>query len=340
MPEPKRLDPFDQAVAATIRRHGMVARGERVLAAVSGGGDSVALLLALLGLRRELGIEVACGHVDHGLHAESLAHAHFVEALCVERAVPFGLARAEVRARAEREDLSLEHAARLERYEALERLAEELGAARIATGHTADDQAETVLLQLLRGTGTRGLSGIAPRLGRVVRPMLEVTRSEARARVLRAACRWVEDPTNCEMGPLRNRVRAELLPFVDQMLGRPCAPTLARAAEALRRERAALEAAEEAFLGRARTGSMATAEDEALSVRMLREMGDAAASLALRRAHRELTGGGEDLSLAHVDEVLGLLTSDTGGGVQRCAGCEFRREGAVLRVRRIGDRGK
>src|SRR5262245_5064280 len=154
---------------ATVRRHGLLRGGETVLVAVSGGPDSVALLDVLVQLAPGLGVRLAVAHVDHGLRAESGDDAEFVRALAERLGVPFHLERVHVRKGPPWEGLEAE--ARRARHAALELRAGAVGATRIATGHTADDQAETVLMRLLGGAGPRGLAGIAPVRGLYIRPL-------------------------------------------------------------------------------------------------------------------------------------------------------------------------
>jgi tRNA(Ile)-lysidine synthase len=187
----------------------MLTGGETVLIAVSGGADSVALLHLLLALSAELSLSLHVLHVDHGLRPDSDRDAAFVRQLAARLGVPAEVARVTVPSGG-----SLEAAARGERYAALDAHARRLGAQRIATGHTADDQAETVLMRMLAGAGVRGLAGIPPVRGRIVRPLIEMRRADL-VEVLEAAdLPWVEDPSNREPRFLRNRIRHELLPML------------------------------------------------------------------------------------------------------------------------------
>jgi len=196
-------------VRDTVRRHAMLAGGEAVLVAVSGGADSTALLHLLGGLAPEWHLRLHVLHVDHQLRAGSAGDADFVRALGRRLSVPVEVATVEVTARA-----SLEEAARQARYAALEAEADRIGAHRIALGHTADDQAETVLMRLLEGAGVRGLAGIPAVRGRIIRPLLAVRRRDLVARLERAGLAWIEDPTNRDPKFFRNRVRHELLPLL------------------------------------------------------------------------------------------------------------------------------
>jgi len=217
----------------TIRRHGLLHGGETVLVAVSGGADSVALLDVLAELRPALDLTLACAHVDHGLRPEADADADVVRRLCATLHVPFHLERVTVRHEPPWEGLEAE--ARRARYAALETRARTLGATRIATGHTADDQAETVLMRLLEGAGPRGLAGIAPRRGVFIRPLLDARRGEILAHLVSRGRGWAEDATNRDPRFLRNRVRHEVLPFLAGVFGASVVEALCRSA-ALSRE--------------------------------------------------------------------------------------------------------
>ena len=198
-----------------IEEHGLFAPGERIGVAVSGGVDSVTLLHLLRGLE-DYRLELAVFHVDHGLRPESAADAEFVRSLAVELGLPFFLARPAVKEHARANHLSPEMAARELRYLELARMAREAGVRRVALGHHRDDQVETVLLRIIRGTGLEGLSGMAPirEEGLFVRPLLAVGRGEILYYAGENGLRWVEDATNREIEIPRNRVRHVLLPLL------------------------------------------------------------------------------------------------------------------------------
>jgi tRNA(Ile)-lysidine synthase len=190
----------------TIRRHAMLAGGERVVVGVSGGADSIALLHVLLTLAPAFDLRLHVVHVDHGLRPESARDADDVVALGARLGVPVDVARVTVGGG------SLEAAARVARHAALEAAAERLGARRIALGHTADDQAETLLMRLLEGTGVRGLAGIPYVRGRIIRPLLDTRRTAVIALLARVGLPWLEDPSNADERFFRNRVRHSVLP--------------------------------------------------------------------------------------------------------------------------------
>jgi len=220
-------------VLATIDRHGLILPGDAVLAAVSGGPDSVALLDALRELRTTLGFTLSCVHVHHGLRPAAEDDAEFVRCLCERLTLPFHLERVTVRRQSPWEGLEAE--ARRARYAALEARARALGAHRIATGHTADDQAETVVMRLVEGAGPRGLAGIAPMRGPFIRPLLDVRREDIVTHLAARELGWVEDATNRDLHFLRNRIRHDVLPFLARALGANVVESLCHSAAVTRR---------------------------------------------------------------------------------------------------------
>lgn len=206
-------------VARFCEEERLFRRVGRVLVAVSGGPDSVAALLLLLGLRERFGLEVVAAHFDHRLRPGSAEELERVRRLCDERGVPFRSGEGDVRRAAAERGLGLEEAARTMRYQFLGFIAGKERADAIATGHTADDQAETVLLRVLRGTGVRGLRGMLPAgpvpgasAQRLVRPLLCLSRAETAAVCAEAGVQPSIDPTNADLAFRRNRVRHEVLP--------------------------------------------------------------------------------------------------------------------------------
>ena len=223
---------MEQQVFDFIRKNALFSSGNRVAAAVSGGADSMALLTVLLSLRDRLGIRVTVAHFHHGLRGEEADRdAAFVQAYCEEHRIPFVLGRGDVRQRAEETGESIEEAARALRLGFLE----SLEADRIATAHNADDNAETVLLHLLRGTGLRGLAGIPVKRERYVRPLLGCSREEILRYLSEKGVPHIEDSSNEADGCLRNRLRHHVLPLL-KAENPGFLQTLSRSGEILRQE--------------------------------------------------------------------------------------------------------
>jgi tRNA(Ile)-lysidine synthase len=196
-------------VRRTVRERHLLSSGDHVLVACSGGPDSTALLHVLHRLRRELGITLCAASIDHGLRPESASEVQQVGALAGSLGIPFSSARVDVPSGS----ASLQAKARELRYHMLQELAESQSASRIAVGHTQDDQAETVISRILRGTGIRGLVGIEPRrTDGVIRPLFDCRRTDVHAYAVARGLPFVEDPSNHQRSFERVRIRRELLP--------------------------------------------------------------------------------------------------------------------------------
>ena len=279
---------FSAAAARTIRRFCMDL--SRPLAMVSGGPDSVALLRVLV----ELGARPVVLHVDHGLRGEeSLTDAKFVRELC-ER---LGLAYEERRARLE--EGNLQERTREERYRFAGRLADELELSAIATGHTADDVAETVLLNLARGAGLRGLAGIPPIRGRVVRPLIHHRRHDVLRYLEHLNQPYRTDPTNLTPKYARNRVRLEALPVLEELYP-GAGGNIARGASLLRED---LEVLEELVAGLVHRRG----EEVIVLLDELEQRSPALKRYAVWQAYAALVPDGTSLDFTAVELVLKLV---------------------------------
>jgi tRNA(Ile)-lysidine synthase len=282
-----------EAVRQTAERYGMDL--SRPLALVSGGPDSVALLRVLVGL----GGEPVVVHVDHGLRgAESREDAEFVRDLCDRLNV-----RCEIKRLRLEEGPNLQERARDERYRLAEEVADDLGLQAIAVGHTADDVAETVLMNLARGTGLRGLAGIPPMRGRLVRPLIGRTRREILEYLASLDQPYRTDPTNLTGKYARNRVRLEVLPVLEELYP-GAARNLARGAALAREDLEVLEDLAAEVIQR-------RGEEVVLPLGELSELRPALRRYAVRRAYSELLPDAPPLGSALVEAVLGLVGEGT-----------------------------
>jgi tRNA(Ile)-lysidine synthase len=290
--------PIEQEVARRLREAGLGA-GDRVAVGCSGGADSAALACAVaeLGRHRRLAGATLI-HVDHGLREGSAADGERVAELSRELGLGYRRARVQVERRA-----SLEAAAREARYAALEAIARELGDVCVLLAHTASDQAETVLMRMLRGAGVVGLAGIPFRRGRYLRPLLRVRRAEVEAYLEARGIEPVVDPRNAESIFLRNRVRHRHLPALAEENPR-LEEALARLADAARGQREVLDYA----AGRLREQAQ---RPGGLDVAVLAAAPEAAAARALALAAEEATG--RPVGARQIDALLGLCRRGQGG---------------------------
>jgi tRNA(Ile)-lysidine synthase len=235
-PTADRVFPAFRAAAAG----GLIVPGDRIVAALSGGPDSVALVALLLRLRDEMPLEIRLAHFNHRLREEAVGDERFVRDLARRWVLPLETGSADVRACAAAKKLNLEEAGRALRYAFLRRAASAAGATKIATGHTMTDQAETVLMRLMRGAGLSGLAGIAPVVPGepcpIVRPLLGIAGPDLRAWIEAAGLPFREDASNRDRRFLRNRIRAELLPELERRYEPRIVAHLARLAAIAREE--------------------------------------------------------------------------------------------------------
>jgi tRNA(Ile)-lysidine synthase len=328
-------------VRRALREDCRVRPGSAVLVALSGGPDSTALLVALAEIAPRLRLALHAAHLHHGLRgAEADADLAAVRSLCLKLGVPLHAARWDTRARMARRGLKGQAGLRVLRREYLLLAARRAGARYVATGHTAQDQAETLLLRLARGSGLPGLAGILPRSGRFVRPLLQATRGEVE-RFLRArGFDWREDSSNRDLRYARNAVRALVIPALAraQGLGGPAA--LARRAGSAAREAAALRTWLTAEARRALAAALhPKGHDGHLDRVLLGEFPAPIRRAALRLAWRRSVPGGPGLTAHHLDALERLLDPKAGPGpVALPAGRRARREGRHLVVERKSER--
>jgi tRNA(Ile)-lysidine synthase len=311
-------------VKKTIGRFAMLNPGDRVVVAVSGGPDSVCLLSALHALSAELDIALHIAHLDHMFRgAESAEDARFVEGLAKTFGLPATVEHIDVPAFCRERGLSSQEGARKVRYGFLQQVARDSDASRIATGHTADDQAETFLMRLLRGAGVSGLASIPPVRNTIIRPLIEVSRSEVLEHLRSAHLEFRTDPSNAGPKYTRNRIRHEVLPVLQRFNPR-IVQTLAAEAALLRDEDDAVEA----YLGTiAETASLQ--KDGALTVK--RDALDTLPPAFRRRLIRKIVdlAGGDpsQLSLARINGALSFMaTAQTGGTMNLLHGLSITRE--------------
>jgi len=309
---------IERKVFTWVQRQGLLTAGDTVLLALSGGADSLCLARVLLALRGPLPFRLFAAHYNHQLRGEASEQDEaFVRQFCKTFHLPLTLGRGDVADEARRMGRGIEETARDMRYAFLEATARDYGANAIATGHHADDNVETILLNLTRGAGLRGLSGIPPRRGRIVRPLLSIQREEIVEYLADLKQDFVEDATNEDTNFRRNALRHQILPLLREM-NPSLTQTIARQSERLRQDSAYLDKlAAETFAKLIGHDTLdlptanLTALDPAIATRVL--------TLAVKAA------GGE-ADTVHIQQILALVESpDPSAETQVRGGLTVRR---------------
>ena len=302
--------------------------GDLVLVALSGGADSTALLLSFCACRDEGKIGgLFAAHLNHGIRGE---HANrdqrFCEALCARYEVPFATETTDVPSYAKAHGQSVEQAARELRYEFLERAREAFQADVIATAHHRDDQAETLLLHLIRGSGTGGLGGMQPRNGRIIRPMLGASRAEILAYLDEREEPYCEDETNAESDIQRNRIRNELIPML-----RTFNPNITAALN----KTAALVSEDETFLrGLSEETERAISDQNGLR---RRELAALAGPIRSRILYRRLIALDGNVKQSDIRRVAALATAQTGTRIELSGGYSAWTSAELLHIGRYAE---
>lgn len=321
-------EPLERRILHFIRDNNLVSAGQKLLVAVSGGPDSVCMLDILVKLREELGVELHIAHLNHKLRgAESDADAEYVARLARRLDIPASIEARNVQQYKDLKRATLEEAAREVRYSFFSEVAESIGADCVAVGHTSDDNVETVLLHLIRGTGIRGLRGLQPVSGwqysgkslGIIRPLLEVNRQETSGYCIEHNLESRIDSSNLSLSPLRNRVRHQLLPVLENY-NPQVAEALLRTARIAGDDLAALDAEitrlQEDIIEK-------QGETIILDKESFLEMAPAWQRQLLRKSIEELRGNLKDIEVRHIDEILDALDKPAGRSLDLPGGLVF-----------------
>lgn len=320
---------IQEKVFSYMREHHMLQPGDKVVAGISGGADSVCLLFVLLEWAKRHPLELSVVHVNHGIRREAAEDAGYVEKLCREQGIPFFLVEEDVHAYAERERCSEEEAGRRVRYDAFYRVAQERGAGKIAVAHNLNDRSETMLFHLFRGSGLKGLGSILPVRGEIIRPLLGLERSEIETYLRERGICWQEDATNAQDVYTRNRIRHHIMPYVEKEIVSGAARHMAQTAEHL--------AETEDYL----TGQTKAALQECVEEQFQREQGKAKRYQIdidkFKGLHRvlqkrmllmlvqSLTPSQKDISAVHIQKLLTLFIREGNRSICLPFGIEGRR---------------
>ncbi|MDR0310769.1 MAG: tRNA lysidine(34) synthetase TilS [Acidobacteriota bacterium] len=308
-----RFHALESRVRRTIRDYGMIRRGEHVVVAASGGADSTALLLCLKTFAREMELTLTAAHLNHCIRgAEGDADAVFTRRLCETLEIPCVTETIDVKKQAGDSGENLEACARRARYAFLRRAAQKVGAQKIAVGHNRNDQAETAIFRLLRGSGLEGLSAIRPVLGdEIARPLIDCSRELIRGYLKDKAVRWREDSTNAELHYARNRIRLELIPYLEKNFNPRLIDALARETGIARETWDFIEAQARAALANL---CAETEEGISLDISGLLNLHPALQKQVLRLGLKEGFGSTRNIGAAHIENLLSLCKKQTGSG--------------------------
>jgi len=321
-------------VKNTIAKHGLLEKKDSVLLAFSGGLDSTGLLGIFLDLRNEWALDLFLGHFNHKLRTGADEDQRFVENTAQKYGLPLYVASEDVREFAKQNRLNLEEAGRLLRYDFLLQAAQRIGGAKIATGHTLNDQAETFFLRLIRGSGPRGLGSISPLVeGRIIRPLLALERKDIAEFVRKNRMEYREDESNFDRRYARNKVRLDLIPYIQENFDPDIIRRIGKIVSILREEDlylenlASLQAERTIYRGK---------EEIGLDLETLSSLPRGLARRVVRHFIQELKG---DLRGITFDNVESLMNLEEGKTLPLTKGLLLKREkGKALRMPGLPER--
>ena len=296
-------------VKSTIKKYGMLEKGDKVLVGLSGGPDSVALLNVLFSLKNKYGIDIYVAHLDHGFRGEeSAADSRFCKELAEKMGLEIVCEQIDVPRIAKEKGISPEEAARFERYDFFKRVCRAKGVKKIAVGHNKDDQAETVIMRLVRGSGMAGLGGMNPLKDmqgfKIMRPLVEISRREIEKFLKASKLKFRHDSSNAKTIFTRNKVRRELIPYLEDNFNPNVKEVLSNMAENLRLENDFLERfAKRKFksVSRIKNGEIL------IDIKRFKRQPEAIRKRILRAALHELKGDLRRLTYQHWKEMQELI---------------------------------
>ncbi len=298
-----------KTVEETIARYGLFKKGERILLAYSGGLDSTGLLSVFLELQQEWKLNLFLGHFNHRLRASAMEDERFVRCIAQKMGIPLFVAAEDVRAWAQKEKLNLEEAGRNLRYDFLARTAKKIGGAKIATAHTMNDQAETFLFRMMRGSGVTGLGSIYPVVeGTIIRPLLFVERKDIEKHLSEKGMEYRRDESNLDRRFTRNKIRLELIPFIQKEFAPKIVPQIGKIVSILQEEDAlmdrlaAREAGEAVFL---RDGEIH------LDLKSILNMPRALSRRVVRHFLKKIKGDLREISFEDTETIMNMREAET-----------------------------
>ena len=303
-----KTDVFLTQADKFIEDKNLITRGDGIVMGVSGGADSVALLLLLDSLKLKYNLSLYVVHVHHGLRAEADAEAEYVQSLCEERNIPFFLKKADIKALSKELKIGTEDAGRKVRYETFDEVLRQVGAHKIAVAHNCNDRAETMLFNLARGTGIKGLVSIPEKRDNIIRPLLFATRAQIEEFLGRAGIKYCTDASNLTDDYARNRIRNNIIPALEEGINSGAVLHMFETAEQLSGLYAfAGKCCDEAFT---ETVVSESATQISFDKEKLLTMDEYLQSMLIKRAIDRLVPGNRDITHTHLQDVQGLLSKE------------------------------
>lgn len=318
----------------TIKQHKLIQDGEGIVVGISGGPDSVCLLHLLHSLSDELKIRLFAVHINHMLRGEeSEADEHYVRRFCAELGIPLFVDREDVKGLSLKKGISLEEAGRQVRYDRFSRYVEKTGASKIAVAHNRNDQAETVLMNLMRGCGIDGLKGMEYCSGRIIRPLLDIGRDDIEAYCREYSLDPRTDSSNLTGVYMRNRVRLELIPYMEKLYGCDIIESINRMTLLLKDDSHFLEASAADSFNKCIAGC--GDGTVILSISEITGLHPALQKRVVRLAIKAVKGNLKEIESSHVESILEICSrGKTGAQVCLPAGLAAVRSYGMLKLQR------
>jgi len=311
---------MENKIKSAIKKWNMIDAGDTVVAALSGGADSCALLNFLHSVKDEYKINILAAHLNHGLRGgESDADELFCVRMCSAYGVPCAVLRADARAEAKKRRMSLEEAGRALRYEFFEKTANNIGADKIAVAHNKNDNAETILLNLIRGAGPGGIAGIPPVRGNIVRPLIDCPRDEIEAYCAQNNIKYRTDSSNASVLYTRNKIRNALIPRILEINPSGVDAIVNCGALILENERYMDGLATNAF-------GVCSGPGGWIDIKKLSMYNEAIVKRVLRAAYGQTGGSMKNLTHLHVEALIKLMSGPSGKTIDLPGGAEARKD--------------
>ncbi|MCR5734288.1 MAG: tRNA lysidine(34) synthetase TilS [Lachnospiraceae bacterium] len=334
------MNNIPKRVLEYCRKHELIATGEKILIGLSGGMDSVCLFDILFKLKEEIGFELYAIHVEHGIRGESSrADMEFVKELCEKRGVDIRIFCEDVPAYAKSEKLTMEEAARIIRYRDFERALKELDADKTAVAHHMNDQAETVLFNMLRGSSLKGMAGMSPKRGKIIRPLLFLSRDEIDGYVTENGLSYVTDETNDDSDYSRNRIRHLILPQMENVV-KGAAEHIFRQAQEIASACEYIDGEAERFCREHLKKDTSEPCVYRMDITALAAESEIVAREAIKQVLTLMCSGFKDISSVNIRDIYGLTEKTSGRTVDIPYGIKVKRIGNELVFKRDTDDGQ